>query len=289
MLKVTCLILNYNDAETTIKLIGKIKKYKSINYILVIDNCSTDNSYKILKNKFLNERNIIIKSTRKNGGYGYGNNFGIKYAFNRLKSKYIVVANPDVFFTDLTIRKMLNVMLEKRAALVAPVQRIKNVPIYDKAWKIPTPFQWTMSEGIFYRYFLKKFHYKKSYFKLPLVRVDCVPGAMFMVDAEKFLSVDGYDEEMFLFGEETVLGFKLKRAGYSTYLLTNEYYDHQHSVSIDKSIKSKIKQQRILHRSKLIFFKKYQRSGVISIICYSFMFSVKILKMKIKNSFEGIK
>lgn len=87
--------------------------------------------------------------------------------------------------------------------------------------------------------------------------VDCVPGALLLYDTDKFLEVDGYDEEMFLFGEETTLGFKFKEKGYKSLLILDDYYRHEYSVSINKSISQKSKQLEILYHSRLLFMKKY--------------------------------
>ena len=48
MSTISIIILNYNDFETTNLMINKIKDYKVINHIIVVDNCSTDNSFKEL-------------------------------------------------------------------------------------------------------------------------------------------------------------------------------------------------------------------------------------------------
>ena len=49
MAKTACVILNYNDSENVIKLFNKIKDYKCLDEIIVVDNHSTDNSYERLK------------------------------------------------------------------------------------------------------------------------------------------------------------------------------------------------------------------------------------------------
>ena len=62
-MKVAYLIINYNDYETTKKLIDNIKNYKILDTILVVDNCSTDDSYeKISKIKKID----IIKTLSNN-------------------------------------------------------------------------------------------------------------------------------------------------------------------------------------------------------------------------------
>lgn len=71
------MILNYNDSETVIKLVNEIKIFLIFDKIIVVDNCSNDNSMKNL----IKIKNPIIDiiQTDFNGGYGYGNNYGIKY------------------------------------------------------------------------------------------------------------------------------------------------------------------------------------------------------------------
>ena len=54
-----------------------------------MDNKSTDFSFEKLK-KFQTEK-IRVISSEKNGGYGYGNNIGIKYAKDFLKIRYILI------------------------------------------------------------------------------------------------------------------------------------------------------------------------------------------------------
>ncbi|MCJ0551996.1 hypothetical protein MMJ62_13200, partial [Enterococcus cecorum] len=43
-----CMILNYNDSETVIKLVNEIKNFLIFDKIIVVDNCSNDNSMKNL-------------------------------------------------------------------------------------------------------------------------------------------------------------------------------------------------------------------------------------------------
>ena len=46
--EISLVTLNYNDSDTTIRFIKKIKKYKDINHIIIVDNKSNDNSIKNL-------------------------------------------------------------------------------------------------------------------------------------------------------------------------------------------------------------------------------------------------
>ena len=43
--KCSCVILNYNDADTTIDLVERIEGYDLLWQIIIVDNCSTDDSW----------------------------------------------------------------------------------------------------------------------------------------------------------------------------------------------------------------------------------------------------
>ena len=60
--------------------------------------------------------------------------------------------------------------------------------------------------------------------------MDVVHGSMLMVDTAAFLECGGYDENIFLYQEEAVLGWKMRTGGYRTALLLTESYVHRHGV-----------------------------------------------------------
>lgn len=259
-----CMILNYNDSETVIKLVNDIKNFLIFDQIVIVDNCSNDNSMKNL----LKIKNPIIDiiQTDVNGGYGYGNNYGIKYIQKKYGDGYILISNPDVIFTEEMVGNLLQEFyFDNNVAVSTAVQLdINRKQIKDIAWKVPNSLECAiLNSGKFSKFSQINYKFddktKKAY-------VDCVPGALLMIDSNKFLSVDGYDEEMFLYCEETTLGYKLKQKKYKTVLLLNDNYIHEHSVSINKSIPKKKKQLEILYQSRNLFMKKYLRSHPIYIL-----------------------
>lgn len=273
-----CQILNYNDWSTTQKLVDSIIDYKNIDYILIIDNNSTDNSLYQLKNLYSENKKIKIVKTNKNGGYGYGNNFGVKYATKKLHAKYVIITNPDCYFSDSMIEKMKNLMDKKDAALVSGVQTINNEVIKKVAWRIPTAIQCMFSDTKLENKF--KYTYSNEELNSDVVEVDCVPGAMFLVDPQKFLSVGGYDERMFLYCEESVIGWKFKKNNMRTYLITNLTYKHMHSMSINKNIPSIYRQQKYLMNSRFLFIKYYIGASPSMQMIARIFFKIKLQKIK---------
>ena len=232
-----CVILNYNDSVTTLKLLNRIKDMSSINHIVIVDNKSTDDSFTRMK-LYDSERVHVIQSD-KNGGYGYGNNYGITYLKDNYPCDYILIANPDVIFEENIIQKMIS-EFDDKTVIVAPLtldsHGNKQLPI---AWKVPGVKDYFLFSSIVFNKLFKPLQYSKNYFKKDICYVDCVQGSLFMLN-NNLIQDKLYDENIFLFFEESCIGKKFKDKGYTTKLVTNVTYIHNHSVSINKVFNSGI-------------------------------------------------
>ena len=261
----SCVILNYNDWKTTVELVHNIDTYTSLDYIVIVDNCSTDKSFDELK-KLQNER-IICLRTESNKGYGYGNNYGIRYSREILNCKYVVLSNPDVVFDNRYVEESLLALDKYDAACVAGLQLDVNGNAIDSlAWKIPTAFQYAVMGTKLGK--LLSSDYSLDQIKHDVTEVECLPGALLVYDAEKFLNVGGYDENMFLFCEETAIGIKFKRMGYKSLLLKKIIYKHMHSVSINKSLEGETKKKQMIFDSrKYLLVHYYNANAVIMSVC----------------------
>lgn len=260
-----CVILNYNDSSTTISLIKKLNTYSIFKCIFVVDGCSTDDSYAILK-QYENSIITVIKSD-KNGGYGYGNNIGIKYCIS-LGCKYVLVANPDIDVSERTIEKTY-CMLLKHPECVAAAPHIKGYA--HNCQKFAKPILDATYSSILLNKILKPRYYASSYFEgKKWCYVDTLPGSLVLFDAEKFLRCGLYDEQVFLYHEEMIIGKKFKQAGYRSILILNEEYFHYHSVSVRKALKV-WKSKKISIDSHKIYLKDYCEHSKIALMCLSIL------------------
>lgn len=89
-----------------------------------------------------------------------------------------------------------------------------------------------------------------------------------MIKTEKFFEAGGYDERIFLYYEETVLGIRMKQIKMQTYLMTDCSFLHKHSTSIGKTFKSGIKRACLLWRSKRYVFKEYYNSSFVEMLIF---------------------
>ena len=259
---VTCVILNYNDAPTTINLVQSIKNYSLLNFIVVVDNCSTDDSWEKLL-CYKNEKIHVVRS-EKNGGYGAGNNAGLRYSSEILKADYSIIANPDVLFDEDCIRKFLHSFQEDSSVAVVSAKQSNSS---DCAWKNCNTLQYILATSLFFEVWLKIRSYPLKYFKgKEYVPVFAIPGSLLMIDLKKMIKYGMYDEEFFLYYEEPVLAQKFAEAGLKTILRLDCSYVHNHHISISKTYRRWSQQHAVLLKSAELFLRKYKKVNALQMM-----------------------
>lgn len=290
-MKTGFVIVNYNDYETTKIIIENIHEYKSIVEIVVVDNCSTDNSYsKLLQ---LNDSKLSIIKNTENKGYASGMNVGAKYLIKKYKKCNIIFSNADIIIHNeediINLIKTLNKNMIY--GIVAPV--IEERTGLNRGWKIPTPFQDGLLNLLYIHRYLrpKLLYYKPDYYE-GIVAVEAVSGCFFCMRSDVLKEVGFFDENTFLYYEENIISKKLMAHGYKIMLHSDISVFHNHSVTIDKSLHS-IKKFKILKQSQFYFQKTYNHAniaerfflGVTSkISLYILYFSNVIKRIKIGKS-----
>ncbi len=261
-MKNVIVILNYNDYKTTLDYLEMIKKYKSLDLIIIVDNNSTDNSYDELKK--INDDKIVVLKSNKNGGYGYGNNIGIKFAIKKYKKCNIIISNPDIEVTDDTIKQMSKYLdNNSNVAIVSPV--IKEHGSLNRGWKLSCGYkEMLLSVPLIGRKLKNKIiGYKNSYYKNDVSKVDVISGCFFMIKSDIFKEIDYFDENLFLYYEENVICSKIKKLNYDIVILNYCSVIHNHSVSIDKS-HNKLSKYRILKESQMYYLDNYAKCNNLS-------------------------
>ncbi|MGN0973212.1 MAG: glycosyltransferase [Bacilli bacterium] len=269
-MKTALIVLNYNDYDTTHNFITDIKKYKILDLIVIVDNCSTDDSYKKLKK--IEVDNIHVVKSDKNGGYGYGNNIGIKYAIKNLGKCNIIISNPDIEVKEKTIEKLLITLNSNDDyAIVGPI--INTYGKLDKGWKLTNGFQELLLS--IPKYGTKNRNriigYKDSYYKKNINEVDVVSGCFFLVKSECLKKINYFDENIFLYYEENIISRKLHNLGYKIVIDMSCEIIHNHSISIDKS-HSALSKYKILKESQMYYLNNYTNTSkftkmLINFIC----------------------
>ncbi len=259
--RTSCVILNYNDAATVEKLVQNICHYSVFDAIVLVDNCSSDDSLAQLHALAQKQnKKIIVLSAPKNGGYGAGNNVGIRYSYQVLHMDYVLIANPDVNFSEQLVKKLLR--LFERHPELGVASACMHDPVFGKqrnGWPLFGFWRELARCGpICRRVFKRYLEYPERYFlHKKAVYVDAVHGSLLMVDAQKMMECKGYDEGLFLYQEEAVLGCRMRKAGYRSALLLTGSYHHLHSASISQTYQDAWERQKLRNQSCMYYYQHY--------------------------------
>ena len=270
-MKLALVVLNYNDADNTLKILGNVADYSVFDKVIVVDNASNDDS-KIRLKSFCEKRDkIFFVENQENKGYGAGNNVGI-FVAKKLGMDLALIANPDTDFEERVIKVVKSVMVKNyNISICAPLVETndvygsrENVLKGASCWPMRDFMHSLVENGpICRRLFTKALHYDRNFYNAKIRKVGAVLGALLMVRVEDFLRVGGYDENMFLYGEEDLLSKKMADIGKKTVVVTGYKYKHIHSASIKKSLKSLYSCQKIREESTMYFYKNYLKINLL--------------------------
>lgn len=251
------LIINYNDAETTKKLLENIKNYKCIDHILVVDNNSTDDSYEQLVS-YRSKKITILKRT-SGREFGAGINYGLRYLEER-GITHTFVSNSDVVIDSEEDLKRI-ILHKNEGSILAPV--IREHKGLNRGWKVPSNLQLVLSSiPFFYRFFTSMNQYQEDYYQSSFLPVEVVSFCFFFVGIEAIKQVGYLDENLFLYFEENTMACKLEKK--NIYLCNDASVFHNHSVTINKNLNRKRK-YKTLSTSRRYFAKNYNHAGIFTL------------------------
>lgn len=272
--KTSCVIVNYNDWKRTEKLVETIYNYDIITHIIVVDNCSTDDSEKYLS--IISGEKYIFIQTGFNGGYGYGNNKGINKAIE-LEDEYILIVNPDVVFDEQCVRHMIQLINNDKSCGIVGA---KEEYIGNNGWKYTSSTKDVLTTSLFLNKIFKWRYYDDSYFQEKgKVQVDVIPGCFLLTRVDYITEAGLYDENIFLYEEEKVLYKKYSELGLYSMVDLDVSYEHRHKSDSSQSIQKNVLNKKTLIRSKMYFLKKYRHFNHVQLILSALFFKCCILEM----------
>ncbi len=284
--KLGIVILNYNSFELVSKCIESITKYYDNTIkIVIVDNQSSDDSYKLLIENYSNCPSISILLSESNKGYSHGNNIGLKYLINNYCDlEYFAVLNPDVFIIDGNIFQNLIAKLQEDDSLagISPLMIVNN-EIKPNRWAIKNPryINNFLSSYAILRSVNPLIY--KSYKIQPaslVAYVDVIPGSFYIIKKDVFIQIGLLDENVFLYGEEIIIGRKIKNIKYKLGISFGDFYIHNHSFE-DNSLKGRLIHLKLSLKSHLYFNHRYNNIfwGTIDSILLIIFLPLKALEI----------
>lgn len=214
MPKVSVIILNWNGKKFLDACLSSLANVTSIPLeIIVVDNNSSDDSVKFIRNKF---PKVNLIASKENNGFAKGNNIGAA----RATGKYLLFLNNDTKVTPEFLTPLV-AACEKDSTIgcVQPEMRVMKSPdLLDEAGAYLT------FSGFLYHY-----GYRKKY-NAPMYRstreVFSAKGACIFIPKKVFQTVGAFDEDFFIFFEETDLCHRIWLAGFRVLYMPKSHIFH---------------------------------------------------------------
>lgn len=254
-------LVNYHKDEEIISITKKYEAYNSIAKIIIVNNDYKKNSDKLSQ---ISTEKVIVINHKENLGYSKGNNIGIKYLINNYQCNQIIISNSDIEIDEETIVKLSENLNEYKNILGAIAPRMKNefhkvIPLRY----IPLNFLRIFLRIFFSENFIDRCserfieHDKNIYYQ------SFLPGSFFMVNTEAMLRSGCFDENIFLYREEEILGKRMNEKGFKLGILHDRFYIHNHKYS-SESLKYLTKHLEMVFKSEKYYFDKYINSSIYS-------------------------
>ena len=236
--RVLTIVLNYRTPELTLRSVeAALREMEGLEgAITVVDNDSGDGSFERLT-QAVRERGwsrVRVFQSGRNGGYGAGNNFGVRQGLPDGSSPdYVYILNSDAFPEPGAIR-VLAEHLDAHPEVGFAGSRLhgEDGAFHQTAFRFPTvfsEFENAAATGPISRLL------RRYIVALPESRdvqeVDWLAGASLMVRHRVFEETGGFDERFFLYFEETDLSLRARRAGWRSVYIPQSRVMHIGSVS----------------------------------------------------------
>lgn len=255
------IVLNFNNYKSTLSCTNSLIK-SGVNKIIIVDNASTNGSYEKLEQKYAKEKNINTIKSAVNQGYATGNNIGLQFAErNYGLNNIIFIVNPDTIVNKKVIDQVSKVIKNNPNAGMVTT---KVNGTMSSVWKHTGLvrgfiFNFWLINTLLYKFgIMERKIYEKG--KDNIQKVEVVSGAFFGISQKKFKKVGYFDNNTFLYYEEEILSYKLRKSNLQNYCINNLSYKHagQSSTHI-----AKLQLKIINDKSRLYFLKKYEGAGPI--------------------------
>ncbi|MEO9021956.1 MAG: glycosyltransferase [Ginsengibacter sp.] len=254
-MELSVVIINFNVKYFLEQCLLSVRKaMKSINgEIIVVDNCSTDDSINFLPEKF---KDVHFIWNTENVGFARANNQAIKIA----RGDYILILNPDTLVPEDCFIKCIDFLKSKHNEAALGIKMVDGSGQFLKESKraFPSPltslFKLTgfaalfPQSRVFSKYHLGYLDENRNQ------KVDVLAGAFIMVPRKIIDRVGGFDEDFFMYGEDVDLSYRIQKAGFQNYYFAESSIIHFKGESTKKGSLNYVK---MFYSAMSIFVKKH--------------------------------
>ncbi|MBN1779206.1 MAG: glycosyltransferase family 2 protein [Candidatus Buchananbacteria bacterium] len=249
--KVLIIIVSYNSSDYIGDCLSSLENivYPKDDFrILVVDNRSTDNSVEIIKKNF---SEIELFESQANLGFVGGNNFGFKYAIQN-NFDYVYLLNPDTAVTPGFLDQV--VKLAESNQKIGAVQ--SKLLLYHDQGLINS-----IGNEIHFLGLAFAGGYKQPDYPMIPKEITYPSGASVLIKVSALKGVGFFNDEFFMYHEDTDLGWRLWLGGYKVMLSPESVVYHKYEFSRNQQ-----KYYYMERNRRLMILQNYKIGTIILIL-----------------------
>ena len=269
---ITLIIVCFNSYKLIQKNLSEISKFKTI----IVDNSKSDQIRLLVKGV----KNIKYIKTKKNLGYGKGNNLGVSES----KTPFILILNPDILVQSESIEILYKTYFNyENIGILVPA-------LYDNSNN-------RRSNGSLSYINREKISKKNILNNQKAEGNTCYQfavGCAFLIKKDFFDEIGGFDKDLFMYFEDNDLCDKTIKQNKSIIEIPESKMIHLQGLSADNSFLQNCKLSVIHKISEYIYYKKktnlfnLYKKILINFFDYLQRFFINIIKLKFYKSFKNL-
>lgn len=288
-IELSIILVSYNTADYTIRALESVYAQTHGDFeVIVVDNASSDDSVKKIKDNF---PQIKLIESKTNLGFAGGVQLGTKASIG----KYFLLLNPDTIVLDQAIDRLLQFAKQyANNGIWGGVTLNNDLSINTQhAWSQPS-----FRNLLFSALGLEKLLNKSCFFnhsnygcwtRNTIKEVDIISGCFFLITRELWDKLGGLDTTFFMYAEEADFCLKAKKLGYQPIVNPEARIIHHGGVShsrfsgkLIKLLKGKVE----LINRHIPAWKKPIYKSLLYLYVFNKYFMHKLLKRNTEQSME---
>lgn len=229
-MKLSVVIVTYNSKSDILDCLDALYSHNDLGQdleVIVVDNNSEDQRevFSSISHRY---PSVHCISNPKNGGYGQGNNLGIAAA----SSDIVMIMNPDVRWLDENLQQIIDTFTDEHVVQVGFTMKESRSKEGSSYSYLNSSSGFKKCIGNILAHRLHYFNARKMYFS----------GACFAMRKSAFETIGGFDENIFMYGEENDIHFRLLQQfpkGKIMYLRDISYLHPMHQRSFREDTEKK--------------------------------------------------
>jgi len=276
-MKIAYVILHYMAGRDTIECAESIlkatKESEHQTLVVIVDNGSINDSYMEIKNKYNDNRQVVVIHSEKNLGFARGNNLGFQYAKRHWQTDFIVQLNNDTVvkqrdFNEIIVNKYNQYHFGVLGPDIVTLDNCHQNPGQAVNWTLKKIFVFRQKKKI--QFFAAHFSMfdrfltiNKGSFLKQKVLEDMLNvqlhGACFIFSPIYIEKFSGMYDKTFLYMEEDIIKLHSDHNGYLMMYTPDLTITHKEDIATNMIAVKSIEKKKQVYRNLLDSSREYMK------------------------------